>query len=147
MRKLLLLLLLSLIGLVSAQGNSLAPYDHNYDQIGEYRLDYLIYYPNNASQLYEHIAGEDNRDIDLENYKSYSLSEVGDNYYIDTYIAPAGRMYHILMYGDGWVLDAVAYKGITDFNTNYKVECKEKNKDKIKIKKRCNEDKGRNITG
>lgn len=145
MRKLLLLLVLSLlitICSVNAQGDSLAPYEHIIEQVGEYTVDYLVYYPENSTWLYEHIEGEDIRYLDSVNYHNYSLSEVGENYYIDTYISPAGRMYHTLMYGNGWVLDAVAYKGVKDNNLDYHVECKEKNKDKIKIKKRCNENKG-----
>jgi len=136
---LLILVVLLSISLVEATYPSLAPYEMHVKIVGEYMVDYIIYYPSNASWLFEHIESEDIRYLRPIDYPNYSLSEVGENYYIDTWISPVGRMYHTLMYGDGWVLDASVYKTPREDKIDYKVNCKEKGK--IKIKRKCHENK------
>jgi hypothetical protein len=95
----------------------------------------LIHYLNNSEWLFNKVELEDTRPFDKVNYPNYSLSQVGDNYYIDTWISPVGRMYHISMYGKGWYLDAVIYKTEYESRINYNVKCIAKH-DKFK-KHKC----------
>lgn len=141
MKRILLLLILSLlINLVYAEGDSLAPYEMHIDQVGEFIVDYIVYSHDDPIWLFSHIESEDNRYIDNISYPNYQMVEIGDNYYIDTWISPAGRMYHILMFGKDWVLDAVVYKVINDDALEYKPICINKGHNP-KIKKKCNENK------
>ena len=133
MRKLLLLLLLSLslISLISAY-DGISPYEIKIEQVGDYRSESLIHYLNDSEWLFNKVEIEDIRPFNSVSYPNYSLSYVGDNYYIDTWVSPVGRMYHISMYGSGWYLDAVVYKIVKEDRLDYKVECKDQNK---KLKK------------
>ena len=146
-RLLALVLLLLSIGLVSALA---APYyEMHIVQVGNYTVDYIVYYTAEPERLYDYIENDTSRSQDIVSFPNYTMVEVGDNYYFDTYLSGRGRIYHGVIYGDGWVVDAAVYSSIKEYNYDYKPECKDKSKkdkekEKNKPKKhKCkDEDKG-----
>ena len=134
-----LLFSILILNLVSAMAESLAPYEIVIEHIDGYHVEYILYHTGNLSrseELFNRIESEDLRPIDQVNYPNYTINEVGDNYWIDTWIAPMGRVYGINMYGNGWVLSAGVWKEEKEDRTNYKVPCKDKTKEKV-FKHKC----------
>ena len=139
-RILILLLLLLNICLASALTAPYDIYEYYYDG---YITEYIIYYTSQPEMLYEYIENDTSRMQDTVSFPNYTMVEFGDNYYSDTYLSGAGRIYHTVFYGEGFVIDAAVYRAVRDYNLEYKPICvdhsKGHGKEQLKEKKhRCN---------
>jgi hypothetical protein len=116
-------------------GAKTAPYyEMNKEYVNGYVVDYIVYYTAEAEELYAYIENDDSRARDTVSFPAYTMVEVGDNYYYDTYLSGVGRVYHGVIYGNGWVIDAAVYRAVKENNPDYKPKCKDNRKDKDKNK-------------